>query len=306
MSACSYCQKEGRLAARGLCGTCYARYQRNGTAEHVRPNRSLGLTECSYCRSDKKPFIKSLCRACYQRQYTSGSLELQRTINLCQAENCDDPVAAHGLCARHAQRVRRHGDVNAGRSINWGSHRSHSLYERWRSMRRGSRSRGGHDPRWDDFGVFLDEMGECPDGYRLRRLDKTKPYRRDNCEWAPIVLVNSQSEREKKNEYMRTYLAKRPEVLRRSHRKTTYGITDNWYEVTLAAQGNVCSICKRPETQKHTRTGDLIALAVDHDKDSGQKRGILCGMCNKGIGNLRHSIDLLRAAIAYLEKHAVE
>ena len=43
------------------------------------------------------------------------------------------------------------------------------------------------DPRWKDFLVFLDEMGECPDrDHTLDRIDPNKDYTKDNCEWRPL------------------------------------------------------------------------------------------------------------------------
>lgn len=39
-------------------------------------------------------------------------------------------------------------------------------------------------PEWDDFNVFLDEMGECPPGLSLERLDNNKGYEPGNCTWA--------------------------------------------------------------------------------------------------------------------------
>ncbi|MET7814226.1 endonuclease VII domain-containing protein [Streptomyces sp. NPDC005395] len=63
-----------------------------------------------------------------------------------------------------------------------------------------------------------------------------------------------------------------------------------------AEQDEKCWICGHQ--------GDLAAkngLHVDHDHDTGQVRGLLCGLCNRGIGALRHSTENLRKAIAYLE-----
>jgi|DEB19_MinimDraft_3_1074340.scaffolds.fasta_scaffold32276_2 hypothetical protein len=42
-------------------------------------------------------------------------------------------------------------------------------------------------------------------------------------------------------------------------------------------------------------------LHVDHNHRTGSFRGILCTNCNRGIGHLKDSPDLLRKAIAYLE-----
>ena len=44
-------------------------------------------------------------------------------------------------------------------------------------------------------------------------------------------------------------------------------------------------------------------LCVDHDKETGQVRGLLCDACNLGIGKLRHSVELLESGIRYLRQY---
>jgi hypothetical protein len=77
-------------------------------------------------------------------------------------------------------------------------------------------------------------------------------------------------------------------------RKSNYGVTEEWRQVTLRAQGGFCAICKEAPG-----CGDS-SLSVDHDHQTGAPRGLLCGNCNRGIGHLRDSIDLLGKAEEYL------
>ena len=39
---------------------------------------------------------------------------------------------------------------------------------------------------WDDYAVFLSDMGEKPRGMSIERLDSTKDYSKDNCKWATL------------------------------------------------------------------------------------------------------------------------
>lgn len=74
--------------------------------------------------------------------------------------------------------------------------------------------------------------------------------------------------------------------------RVNYGLGLAEYEQMLETQEGKCAICRRPPTKRQ--------LSVDHEKETGNIRGLLCGQCNSGIGMLRHDPKLLQAAIAYL------
>ncbi len=79
---------------------------------------------------------------------------------------------------------------------------------------------------------------------------------------------------------------------RKYHLKRRYGLTREDFDSLLATQGFLCPIClKRP------------AVHVDHDHRTGKVRGILCEMCNGGLGQFRDSPKTIEAAIEYLENH---
>jgi len=38
-------------------------------------------------------------------------------------------------------------------------------------------------PKWETFETFLADMGECPDGFQLDRINPAKGYYKENCRW---------------------------------------------------------------------------------------------------------------------------
>jgi hypothetical protein len=80
-------------------------------------------------------------------------------------------------------------------------------------------------------------------------------------------------------------------------RKYLYGMEPGEYEAMLAKQGGVCAICRTAEWR-----GKGNSPHIDHDHATGLVRGILCGVCNNGLGNFADDPARLRAAVMYLER----
>lgn len=52
--------------------------------------------------------------------------------------------------------------------------------------------------RWLDFKNFLADMGECPDGFSIERLNVNGNYEPGNCEWADIETQANNRQGQKK------------------------------------------------------------------------------------------------------------
>lgn len=72
---------------------------------------------------------------------------------------------------------------------------------------------------------------------------------------------------------------------------TRYGITDVQYDEMFSTQDGRCAICKHTSSKK---------LHVDHNANTGEVRGLLCGECNMGIGLFYEQIEIMESAIEYL------
>jgi hypothetical protein len=67
------------------------------------------------------------------------------------------------------------------------------------------------------------------------------------------------------------------------------GILKQEYDKLLAEQDGKCAIC-----------GTTTKLVVDHDHQSLCVRGLLCSNCNRGLGYLKDSIEIIEKAALYL------
>jgi hypothetical protein len=83
---------------------------------------------------------------------------------------------------------------------------------------------------------------------------------------------------------------------RKSQLKLSYGLTVEDYDLMLQAQECKCAICGTK-----TPTGKWKVFAVDHCHKTGIVRGLLCNECNRGMGLLKDSAELLRKAADYLD-----
>jgi hypothetical protein len=78
-----------------------------------------------------------------------------------------------------------------------------------------------------------------------------------------------------------------------------FGISTEVYNAVFLAQEGVCAICKQPNPNKNR-------LAVDHNHETGEVRGLLCGPCNMLLYRIENDPDWANKAFSYLSKSTIE
>lgn len=221
----------------------------------------------------------------------------------CLIHNCTKPSVSRGLCDTHRKRVERHGTVESTRPNDWGAKEKHRHYGSWGSMRRYSKAE--MPEAWvQDFWAFVRDTPPRPDGRAVaQRPDPSKPWGPENFYWRePQTPL---SHRDDRAAYMREYSRKareaNPDYHKSAFLRRKYGITIQQYHEMLIAQGGVCAICGKAESNEIR--GKVLSLAVDHDHKTGAVRELLCSSCNTALGLLNDDPALLSAAKAYLAKH---
>jgi len=137
---------------------------------------------------------------------------------------------------------------------------------------------------------------------RRRERDKADPERnaRRRAKQDVWAVENADKLRASRKKSREAHIELRRGKERAQHERRPsrcHGLTPVELRVVLERQGGVCAICK---TDKPGRRG----WQGDHDHKTGQFRAVLCNRCNMGAGMFRDDPAALRAAAAYLDRHA--
>lgn len=99
----------------------------------------------------------------------------------------------------------------------------------------------------------------------------------------------------------RKYQDSNPDKVRALHIKRVYGLEWERYLKLFADQQGSCKICKTP-LSLYPKQNSYDVANVDHCHTTGKVRGLLCKLCNSGLGNFRESMLLCKLAAQYLEE----
>ena len=101
-------------------------------------------------------------------------------------------------------------------------------------------------------------------------------------------------------EYRKDPIIKEREQKRvKENMRKKYGIKNmsyKRYEEILKQQNHSCKICGKHESKTKRK------LAVDHDHETGEVRGLFCDRCNYHVGIVSNKLDITIKCIDYLQK----
>lgn len=74
---------------------------------------------------------------------------------------------------------------------------------------------------------------------------------------------------------------------------TSYGLTESEFLSILERQKYSCAICGSKDWGKESPS-------IDHCHETGRIRGLLCNMCNRGLGLFKDDYSILEKAAEYV------
>ena len=139
---------------------------------------------------------------------------------------------------------------------------------------------------------MLDNARRSYRKHRLRRIADTTAWQKANPDRR---REGARARREANPDQARAWS-------RKASAKLKYGLTADELAALEATADGRCAICRQPEVQRR-RDGGTKALAIDHNHETGEVRGLLCHGCNIVLGwleRIERNAKWREAAFAYL------
>lgn len=155
----------------------------------------------------------------------------------------------------------------------------------------------------DTFVLGRDGDGHCKG---CRKILRRKQYQKNKEKETAYNREYKKKHRDKFNALARESMRQHPERRRRYMLKNINGILPEVYDELFKKQSGRCAICGT--TKPDTLSSGKKYLSLDHDHRccSGIKscgkciRGLLCGNCNRGLGQFKDNVLIMKKACNYL------
>lgn len=115
--------------------------------------------------------------------------------------------------------------------------------------------------------------------YRTRKRDGINPF---------IAVCIPCRKEKRKQEFIQTYDSLQRRALR-------YGVSKDQLISMLRSQNFKCAVCVVDIQETN--------FVVDHCHTTNKVRGLLCGPCNLGLGQLKDDVNVVRSLARYLERY---
>lgn len=137
-----------------------------------------------------------------------------------------------------------------------------------------------------------EKLAEVARRYNASHREERRQYARDH---RPAARISDKKKLEKikKDPVLRKM---KQDWYKRYRLARRYGMTLQEYDAMLESQNGKCAICNCPPSEGRD-------LCVDHNHETGKVRGLLCDLCNKGIGQFGDSAERIESAMLYIKKH---
>lgn len=109
------------------------------------------------------------------------------------------------------------------------------------------------------------------------------------------MKVYYKENKDRKAVVAKTWKQRNPDKVKNNRLRFDYGITLEEYNSLAEKQEYLCAICRKPPIRR--------VLAVDHCHNSDRVRGLLCDLCNMGLGSFKDDLLILESAIKYLKEN---